>query len=165
MEHGDQMTGNIPPGTRRLLLPLVLALASLLVASPTRAQSDGMRLVLVASASSPVDSLELSEIRRLYLGVPVAVAGQNIAPLRYTERLAQEVFLQKVLFMSLQAYERQIVTRTFQSGRPKPDESTHASGVTESLLANPFTVSYLPEDVARKARGIKIIGILGSAVL
>ena len=157
------MTQIVRPGMRHLLLLIVLA--SLVLAGPAKAQSDGMRLVLVASASSPVDSLELSEIRRLYLGVPVAVAGQNIAPLRYTERLAQEVFLQKVLFMSLQAYERQIVTRTFQSGRPKPDESTSALNVTESLLANPFTVSYLPEDVARKARGIKIIGLLGGAAL
>lgn len=144
----------------RLLLPMLVVFASLAFVSRVAAQSDRMRLVLVTSSHSPVEALASSEVRRLYLGVPVAVAGQAILPLRYTERQAQEVFLQKVLFMSLQAYERQIVAHTFRSGRSRPQEGANVASVTQSLLANPFAVSYLPEDEARKAAGIKIIGAL-----
>jgi hypothetical protein len=146
--------------SRGLRLLLLALLASLVLCGATWAQSDALRLVLVASTSSPVESMSASEVRRLYLGVPVAVAGQNIEALRYTEHQAQEVFLQKVLFMSLNAYERQIVTHTFRSGRPKPEELGNVAGVTEALLGNPLTVSYLPEEEVRKARGLKVIGKL-----
>jgi hypothetical protein len=145
----------------RWLQHSVLALlAGFVLCGNVLAQSDALRLVLVASTSSPVENMSALEVRRLYLGVPVTVAGQNIEALRYTEHQAQEVFLQKVLFMSLNAYERQIVTHTFRTGRPKPEELGHVAGVTEALLGNPQAVSYLPEEEVRKARGLKIVGKL-----
>ena len=140
---------------------LVLAMTGLLFTGPAAAQNEASRLVLVASSSSPIEALAPSEVRRLYLGVPHEVAGRGISPLRFTQAQTQEVFLQKVMFMSLQAYERQIVSQTFRSGHTRPFETADLSSLTESLLANPMAVSYLPESDARKAAGLKIIGDLG----
>ncbi len=143
------------------LVRLALVMTGFLVTGPATAQSETSRLVLVVSSNSPIVALAPSEVRRLFLGVPHEVAGRGISPLRYTQAQTQEVFLQKVMFMSLQAYERQIVSQTFRSGHTRPFETTDLASLTESLLANPMAVSYLPESDALKAPGLKIIGDLG----
>jgi hypothetical protein len=124
-----------------------------------QAQSAEIRLVLVSGSRSPLETMLPSEARRLFLGVPFSLGGHEVSALRLIEPQVQEVFLQRALFMSLNAYERQIAAHTFRTGRRKPLEVATPAEAAEALAADPYAVSYMPEDEAR-ARNLKIIGRL-----
>lgn len=136
----------------------MLAAAAVWVGA-ARAQSAEVQLVLVCSSQSPLAAMQATDARRLFLGVPLMVDGREISPLRLTEPQIQQLFLQRALFMSLNAYERQIASQTFRTGRRKPEEAATSAEVANALAANPYSVSYLPEGEAR-ARNLKILGRL-----
>lgn len=133
-----------------------LALALLLVAL-SGAAADG-RLVLVASAQSPIGRISVEEERKLYLGIPLLVEGQPVQPIRNnTDPMTEEMFLQKIMFMSSQAYERQILSRVFRSGGSPPPIVTDRSELVRTLLADRMAVTYMLRETAATMRGLKIV--------
>jgi len=148
------------PLIRRLLAAVLLALA---VAGVLRVAlaADEARLVLVAAANSPVAPLSAAEVRRLYLGVPLVQNGRELIPLRNAASpAATEMFLQHVLFMSAQAYERQISARLYRSGGNRIPEHTDLRTLVEALVTEPFAVSYMPAETAARIPAVKILGDL-----
>lgn len=139
----------------RGLRMLVLALAA--AALPAEAVSNG--LVLVAGAHSPIARLSPEEARKLYLGVPVLVDGQPLQPMRnHTDPMTDEMFLQKVMFMSAQAYERQILGRVYRSGGKRPPAFTDSRDLVKALAADPMAVTYMQREAAAATPGVKIVG-------
>lgn len=137
---------------------LVLTATALLPVSALRAEP---QLVMVASAKSPIRSLSTVEIRRLYLGVPLTLEGHELEPLRnQIDPLVQEVFLQRVLFMSLHAYERQSAARVFRTGGNPLRQFTEQPALLAALAANPYAVTYMPADQAIRQPELKIIATL-----
>jgi hypothetical protein len=138
----------------RLLYALTLAL--LCAALPVQAAD--LRLVLVAGAQSPIRRISVEEERKLYLGLPLLVEGQPVQPVRnVSDRVTEEMFLQKVMFMSSQAYERQILSRVFRSGGNPPLVVTNQSDLIKTLLADRMAVTYMLREIAAATRGIKIV--------
>lgn len=138
----------------RLLQTLTLAL---LCAALSGRAADA-RLVLVASAQSPIAQISVEEERKLYLGIPLLADGQRIQPVRNnTDPVTEEMFLQKIMFMSSQAYERQILSRVFRSGGPPPLVITDKSELIRTLLADRLAVTYMLRETAVATRGIKIV--------
>lgn len=138
--------------TRRRLLA---AVGAALVAPWARAEP---QLVIVAAAHSPIRSLTAVEIRRLYLGAPVTVDGREVEPLRNViDPMVQEVFLQRVLFMSLHAYERQAAARVFRTGGNPLRRFTDLPSLLAALAANPLSVTYMPVEQAARLPELKII--------
>lgn len=148
---------------RRTLAAFSLALALVLawlVAAPAAAADDA-RLVLVAGAHSSVGRLTSAEVRRLYLGIPLSQDGHEIIALRNgANPVVREMFLQRVLFMSAQAYERQISARLYRSGGNRIPEHTDWHTLVDALAADPWAVSYMPAAMAARNAGIKIIADL-----
>jgi hypothetical protein len=136
---------------------LAIWLAIWALQAPLLAQAEQQRLAIVASADSNIKTLSAKEVRRAYLGASIVVDGVEIKPLRnLTQELAEEVFLQKVLFMSGEAYDRQLLARTFRgAGRPKAYDN-----LLELLMAlhsNDATITYMLYGTAVTTPGIRII--------
>lgn len=144
---------------RRRVLAL---LAGLLIAAPLQAVHDpesGPELVLVASVRSPIEALTLAETRKLYLGVPLLVGQQRVHPLRNnTNAVVQEIFMQKVLFMSTPTYERQVLSRVFRMGGTRPPEYASLRELLAALEADPNAVTYVLRAFAELQPGLKVVG-------
>jgi hypothetical protein len=142
------------------MLAVVVALSWSAMVSPARAADDG-RLVLVASVNSPIATLSPGDVRRLYLGIPITYAGREIAALINAETpTVKEMFLQHVLFMSAQAYERQLSARLYRAGGNRIPEFTDLRPLLDSLASDPLAVTYMQSETAARHPRIKILGEL-----
>lgn len=150
---------------RPLRLIVLIALLSLLGIQSLRAVSQ-RSLVLATSASSEMPSLTVAEARKLFLGVPLEKSGERPVPLLNTsDPLIFEVFLQKVAFMSANAFESQTMSVVFRLGGKRPESFNDLKNLMEALQQNPGTVTYLWEDQVRGNQGIKAINVLWQGVL
>jgi hypothetical protein len=119
------------------------------------------KLVLVASAQSPLAELAPGAIRRLYLGLPIVHNGHEIIPLRNTaDSTIQEMFLQRVLFMSAQAYGRQESGRVFRTGGNRLREYASLQQLLGALQNEPWSVTYMSLETAASLPALKIISEL-----
>ncbi len=117
------------------------------------------KLVLVTSAQSPIAQLTTVETRKLYLGVPFQVNGRAITALRNTsDARLQEVFMQHVMYMATETYERQILNRVFRAGGQRPPVYSEPHELMQALYSNPLAISYLWNETALATPGIKILG-------
>lgn len=143
---------------RRVFLALF---AALLFAAVGVARGADPALVLVTNAQSPIERLSSDEVRKLYLGVPLIVGTQRVRPLRNaTNSTVREMFMQKVMFMSTPAYERQILSRVFRMGGARPAEFDEMRELLRALELDPGAVTYLPRSFAVTRPELKIIGEL-----
>lgn len=148
MEHGFPVSRILP------LLVLLFAFSN----SALSGFADP-KLVLVAHAQSPISRLSSVEARKLYLGVPHQVNGRMITPLRNTsDARLQEAFMQRVMYMATETYERQILNRVFRLGGERPRIYTELRELMDALNGNPFAVSYIWRDTALATPGLKIVG-------
>lgn len=143
------------PGRRRLLAALVL-LAGL---GPARAWPGGSPLVLVAGSQSPLTRLSTQEARKLYLGLPILLEGRAVKPLRNaTDPTLTEMFMQRVMFMSTEAYERQLLTRVFRAGGTRPPVYDDPRELLQALAQSPTAITYMTRERALATPGLKIVG-------
>lgn len=137
-----------------VLISLFFASTQLSWAAPTT-----QVLVLVASAKSPLKTLTLVQARKLFLGEPLRIDGKAVVPLRNnSDPLLQEVFMQRVMFMATETYERQILNRVFRFGGQRPTVYSEQSELVEALEGDTFSVSYMWNKTAAITPSIKVIG-------
>jgi hypothetical protein len=129
------------------------------LAQPALAQDSG--LVLVASARSSLPMLSGEETRKLYLGIPFTHAGREVVPLiNNTNAQVRELFLQKVLFMSAQTFERQSVGRVFRNGGNRIAEFQQLPELSAALAADPNSVSFMMPATVGTLSGVKVLSEL-----
>lgn len=146
-----------------LLLGLVLSVPPLL--APVRALAQSAQperaLVLVASAESPLEAPENARLRDAWLGQPVEINGLRLKPMRnLAQPQAEEVFLQKVMFMARRRYERNVVLQVFSFGGTMPRSLETREQLEEKLREDPAAVTYMWANAAKDIPGIKILGEL-----
>ena len=141
---------------------LILSWCLLWQLSESVAQAADHDLVLVASSvSSIITPLKAAEVRKLYLGISMFNEGQIIRPLlNYSDNYLQEVFMQKVMFMSTPAYERQILSRVFRMGGNRPPVYAEIKNLLAALKDNPDTLTYMYRVEASAHPELKIINTL-----
>ena len=101
-------------------------------------------MLVVAASSSPVDHMTRQELRRLYLGVPYQSRYGRLKPvLNEADPMLREVFLQKILFMSKNAYQRARANRLVKLREAGPAEFTDTNKLINALRSDPSLVSYL----------------------
>ncbi|HLA74981.1 MAG TPA: hypothetical protein VJM76_03625 [Gammaproteobacteria bacterium] len=143
----------------RFLTALMLVLILECAFGLTTASAE--RLVLVTSANTNLPALTNVEVRRLFLGKPLVKDGVRIEGLRNTsDELLQEVFLQKVVFMSVRAYERQLLSNVFREGGERPADYKEVNQLLNALQEKYGTLTYMWANVAQATPGVKIIGEL-----
>jgi hypothetical protein len=137
-----------------------ILVAAVALFATVMALADEQRIVIVASSDSSFTAISAKDVRRAFLGASVVLNGIEVKPLlNQSNQLAAEVFLQKVLYMSADAYERQLLARTFQGGiRPKAYDNFN--DLIGALHDNRATITFMLHETAVKTRGIRIIGEL-----
>jgi hypothetical protein len=134
-------------------------LFAVLLAMPI-VHAEEQRIAIIVGAKSSITTISAKEVRRAYLGASIVLNGIETKPLlNLSNKLAEEVFLQKVMFMSADAYERQLISRTFQGGiRPKAYESLPA--LLKELNNDNAAISFMLYEDATNIPEIRIIGNL-----
>ncbi len=143
---------------RSLLLAGLLLLLSgtSLLAKPPR----NVTLVLV-SATDLGSKLTPNQLRRVFLGIPVTVNGEIIKALRNTsDPLLNEIFLQKVVYMSERRYKRQLISQTFRTGQTRPPYFEVEDNLVEALKSVSGSVSVMWARDAEKNSDLHIIQVL-----
>jgi len=147
MEHG------IRP--MKIIGSYFLAVCVLLAASTAYALAQ--RIVIVTGQQSKIKAISGKNVRRAYLGASVVLDGVEVKPiLNQSDDLTDEVFMQKIMFMSVEAYKRQLLTHAFRGGNsPKPYRSLAA--LLDELDHGNATISFMLYETAIKTPGIRII--------
>jgi hypothetical protein len=138
---------------------VILFAACVQLATPN-AYADEQRIAIIVNSESSITAISAKEARRAYLGASIVLNGIEIKPLlNRTDTLATEVFLQRILFMSAEAYERQLISRAFQGGiRPKVYENLTA--LLAALYKDNAAITFMLYETAVKTPGIRIVGKL-----
>lgn len=140
---------------------VALLLAGLLVLSAGHALSGERRLVLVGSPELRSLDLNATEIRQLFLGYAVTKDNHEVtAAINKSDALLYEVFLQKVIFMSSQTYERQLVAKVFRYGGQLPPSFVRPEELTAALNSRPGLVTFMWEDNMRQLPNVTVVNEL-----
>lgn len=140
-----------------------MALRALLLLLLSTGASHGLaaeerRLVLVAASTSNVTPLPPTEVRKLFLGLPVSQNSLRLEPLHNaSDPLLNEVFLQKIIFMSAQSYDRRMISQVFRFGGHRPVSYGDVDALAAALRDKPGTVSYMWLPSAQQLPGIKVV--------
>ena len=144
---------------KRLWLPLGVLLLLLLNAGASHGlAAEERRLVLVTASTSNITPLSPTEVRKLFLGLAVTQNSLRLEPLHNaSDSLLNEVFLQKIIFMSAQNYERQLMSQVFRLGGHRPIRYTNAEKLVTALQDTPGALSYMWLSSAQQIAGIKVV--------
>jgi hypothetical protein len=139
----------------RLITVLLTLLATAVNAGEPRT------LVLVCRNDSRLSALTADETRKAFLGAPVVVDGLRVEALRNrSEYLLDEVFLQKVVFLSGPAYDRQVLSRVFRLGGQKPVVYDGVAELLVALRSSPAPVTYMWKDSVRQYPDLRVVATL-----
>ena len=160
---------------RRAVTPVgVLACTGILLASaslPVRAAEQQRPaeqarpaehvMVLIVGANSPVQHLDVIDVRRLFLGLTVMNGNQQLRALdnRSDDRLRQ-AFLQNVVAMSELAYERRLLAITLQQGARRPEVFKTVQELLDAVAADPGAVSVAWVTDAARDHRIRVLRVL-----
>lgn len=143
---------------KRLWAPGVLLLLLLNTGASHGLAAEERRLVLVTASTSNITPLSPTEVRKLFLGLAVTQNGLRLEPLHnVSDSLLNEVFLQKIIFMSAQSYERQLMSQVFRLGGHRPIRYTDADKLITVLQDTPGALSYMWLSSAQQIPGIKVV--------
>lgn len=149
--------------SRNVLTRFVLICVMVVSAPDMAARAEDIQgLVLVADVRSQLPSLTRREIRRAYLGASVVKEGQLVRPLvNLTDENLHEVFLQKVMYMSSPAYQRQLMRKFIHAKGHRPTVYRDRNKLFDALSKNPGAVTYIMWDKeAKKHPDLKVVEVL-----
>lgn len=135
--------------------------AALLLCVATASAFDGERVVLIASADSPVDQLDSLEVRKLFLGMEITHHGMNLRPLlNESDSQIRSVFLQNVVSMTETVYDRRVLRLAMAGETTLPSIYSDKEALLAAVAGNRNAISYAwARDVAQDKR-IKILRTL-----
>lgn len=138
---------------------LSVALALLVFHSLAFAQQEGDQLVLVTHQTTGVQTLTSEEIRRLFLGQPVTKQGKQLdVIINQSDPLLYQVFLQKIMFMSSQVYERRLLENVIQLGGRRPKVHHSQDALVADLHKSPGKISFIWNSKLRLYPALVVVG-------
>lgn len=134
MEHGAAVKL-----TRRSLLASLIA-----TALPWQSRAQGRDIaVLVTADPDSYTALASIEVRKLFLGFTIVHNGAVLQPVRNrSDELLDKVFLQHVVSMSADAYERRLLALSLRQGRARPREVRSRDELIRVLKTVRHSLSY-----------------------
>lgn len=116
------------------------------------------KAVLVCSNNSNLNSLSMTDIRRIYLGLPPISNNTSINPvLNLSNKDVYEDFLKNIMHMTEDSYRRKMIKRVFRRGTTQIIEVNSIKELVTHLENNPTDISFLSEKTAEETNGIKVI--------
>jgi hypothetical protein len=125
------------------LRSIFVLIASVLATSQHANAADSV-VLLVTSIECQMTTISSLDVRKAYLGVRVVYENSPIRAIRLTsdDRLNQ-IFLQAVVAMSEETYERRLVSQLLKFGRPRPPEFDSIEDLVVALSDTPCSVAYM----------------------
>ena len=115
-------------------------------------------VVLVTSASCPIEELDSVAVRKAYLGVAVSVGSSHIRALRLTgDAQLEEVFFQSIVAMSRKSFERRALSLALRFGTPRPIEVDNLDTALQIVRTIECSIVYAWSDELVDRNGIKIL--------
>ncbi len=122
----------------------LIVLVFLLVSNFTSAFATERRLLLITNSNYKPLSLNKTELRRLFLGIPVYRKGNRLIPfVNKSEDLCYQVFLQSVIGMSEKRYERTLVSGFYRQGVLSPNIYQDQIKLLSDLKTEELGISFL----------------------
>lgn len=138
-----------------------LALGVGAVLAPRAFALDDDPVVLATAERDAGLVLASVEVRKLFLGFTVLHEGHALRPIRNrSDELLDKIFLQHVMTMSAEAYERRLLAMTLQQGRPRPAEVRSRDALVQALLGIPHSVSFAWQSDLVGVAGIRTVRVL-----
>ncbi len=139
----------------RLFLVLVLALG---IAAPALAED---QLLLIVSAQSGVEHLDSPQIRKLFLGLTVIHSGSRLRPLlNESDARMKEIFLQNVVSMSDDTYDRYGLRLSLQQGRAPPTSFKTIAALINAIASDPSAISFAWKHDVEHDNRIRVLRVL-----
>ena len=125
------------------------------------AQTTQRSLLLVSGGGHELGPITQVELRKIFLGVHVTRDQVRLRPLlNSTDPLATSIFLQQVIFMSEREYKRQLVSRVFRLGDPRPREHDDIDELVEDLRDTTGSLTFMWSDQFESFEGLKSLGVI-----
>lgn len=133
-----------------------VAAALLLFGVPHTVWSSSADLVIVVDDRSPIRSIPIADVRRRYLGIPLVIDGVEVIPVRNLSNADfYEMFLQRVLFMSAEGYERRMLNKIFREGGDTIASVSSREELERLLHGDTRRITFLPRSAV--GRSLRII--------
>ncbi len=144
-----------------LLQLLIVALLAWVIPDAHGEGPGSEKMLLVTSTETMFERVSNEDLRKAFLAIPVSVDGKRMRPLlNESEKFLTEVFLQKIIFMSRDRYERQLVARVFRQGGKRPSAFRDLDDLIAELRASPNSVTSMWSSQFEAVEGLKELGTL-----
>jgi hypothetical protein len=139
--------------------PLALLLLSLPLCALPAWSADA--LVLVVRVDSPIQSLDSLQIRKAFVGLTVTADGSTVRPLiNDSLPMLRTAFLQHIVGLSEQMYQRRTLTLALQQGRALPPAFTSQTELLRELAASPYAVTYMWLSMVQTSSQLRVVRVL-----
>lgn len=139
------------------LIQLLFILISLCI-QPVFASEQDNNAVLISASGKLIPEFTNKEIRLLYLGFPVTKEEQTYEPLiNASDPVTYKQFLQKVMFMTENRYQRQLISRVFRNGGEQPIRFDDKDNLINSLKNKTNTITFVMAGTASQLDNVQVI--------
>lgn len=138
------------------------AMMALWVCAATRAFAQAPdALVLVTHQSSPVQALNASEVRRVFMGLTVSAPQGPIRPIiNDSSESLRMAFLQHVVGLSEQMYQRRRLSLELQQGVTRPLAVRDQGLLLERLRRLPTGISFMWRSEAQRLPELRVLRVI-----
>jgi hypothetical protein len=121
----------------------------------------GDALVLVVSTRSPVTTLDAIDVKRLFIGIPVASADGNLhALLNFSDQQLRALFYQHIVGMTQGMYERRTLALTLEQGRRTPATVVDDAELLARVARDPLAVSFAWRRNVAQRPDLRVVRVL-----
>ena len=114
--------------------------------------------VLVSSKNSQIKKIDILELRRAYLRLPIRKESGIANPIiNKSNKKVYQGFLKNIMRMTKKTYKKKLIKRIFRQGVEKVNEYRSEKKLAAHLIKNPDDISIMSEETAKKHKDIKII--------
>jgi hypothetical protein len=125
------------------------------------AQAQSEKLLLVCGANSPLATDLTKNTRKIFLGIPITAHKEVITPImNASSQRTRELFLQRVLYMSTEVYERHQQAKIYRNSGQRIPESGSIPALITLMNQNPCHLSFMLASDLPGDNSVKVLGTL-----
>lgn len=139
----------------------VLLLASVLLFSFNSFSITDSQTVIVTSKNSDISSMEIKDIRRIFLGLrPINSSQGNTPIINTSNKKSYKLFLKNIMFLTERGYKRKLLKRVFRQGADEITSFDSIKDITTNLKTNPNNFTFMLKKDALTQPDLKVIQAL-----
>jgi hypothetical protein len=127
-------------------------------------QAFSEEFVLVTSALVEYENFSNLELRKVFLGYSLSKGEQTVqAVINTAQEDSYNRFLQMVVAMSANRYERQLLSQSFRQGSSRPEIFDDIASLKQSLINQPGAISFMWRRDIATSPDLHVIQVLWSS--